>query len=346
MFNRPMKTISFIENMRISWTVTARLILEATSLVVKINKDHQSLTSIPRVPDEIPVNTTHLNLKDNKIAAVNAGDLSDLTELQKLVLTGNPITSFHHDALLSNTKLMQLFLDGTELTDPPQLSGAKDSVQELRIVKADLTEIPDNYFFGIPEMRKIYLGKNKLTTAKFGQADKLLRIELQENLLTTMPEFRATLQQLTHLLLQKNSITNIENDYFSRTPNLQYLSLEFNKIVSLINLCPNSVLTTMRLKNNCLAVFPNLTCSSQTLEIINLDFNALNFSKVYYEEFTFGRNFPQESHIFSNVYSLKMSENDINEFSADFFDGFPNLETFDCTGCTLKVFPNVSTLSK
>ncbi len=338
--------ISFIDNPWISWTVTTCLILKATSSVVTINKNHQSLTRIPDVPDEIPANTTHLHLRNNKITSVNAGDLSDLTDLKELVLTDNPITSFHHDALLSNTKLIQLFLDNTKLTSPPLLSGARNSLKQLRIDLANLTHIPDDYFIDIPDMHRIYLGMNKLTQMTFGQADRLVRIELQENLLTTMPELTSVLPALTHLLLQKNLITKVENDFFSRTPNLQYLSLEFNKIVSPINICPNSVLTTMKLSNNYLAVFPIVTCSSQTLQIINLEFNELNYTKVYYKDFTYGRNSTQESHIFLNVYLLKMSENDINEFSADFFEGFPNLETFDCASCKLKVFPNINSLSK
>ena len=308
------------------------------------SRNNEGLTS---VPTDIPNTVTHLHLMKNGITSIGEWDFIHLDELRELALTDNPISSFHDDALWLNEKLVNLFLNKTALTTPPKLWDAKDVLQFLRIDYAELNSIPDDYFISMPEIQKIYLHKNQLSQVRFGQLDKLWYINLHQNQLTVMPELTTTLPSLTHLYLHKNSIVNVDNDYFTKTPKLEILYLEYNNVlVSPINLCPVSQLRQLRLRNNKLSEFPNVTCSSTTLEYIDLFSNDINRPVVYYEDFTYGRNSEQAKVTFPNVYFLRLGQNNIDEFSADFFEGFPNLKKLECQTCRLEVFPNVSTLNK
>ncbi len=327
-----------------SFTAILCSFLHGTSEYEMCNRNNQGLTS---VPTDIPHTVTHLHLKNNEITSIGSLDFFNLDELRELALTDNPISSFENDALWQNTKLVHLFLNNTALTTPPPLWDAKDVLRVLRINNAELNSIPDDYLINMPELRTLYLYSNKLTQVRLGQMDKLWYIHLYHNQLTAMPELTTTLPSLTHLYLHRNVIANVDDNYFSKTPKLEILYLEYNNVlVSPINLCPLSKLKQLRLRNNKLSEFPNVTCSSETLEYIDLFSNDINRPVVYYEDFTFGRNSERVKMTFPNVHFLRLGMNNIDEFSPDFFEGFPNLKTLECQHCKLEVFPNISNLNK
>ncbi len=332
----------FIKNKWTFFTAITYTFLQLSSEM--FNRYNQGLTSIPT---DIPNTTTHLHLKKNEITSIGSSDLSHLTELEELALSNNPISSFADDALSRNEKLKYLFLNKSYLTTPPNLWQAKNSLRALRIDDAKLDSTPEDYFTNMTEMRTIHLNGNKLTQVRLGQMDKLSYINLRDNKLTAMPELTTPIPGLTNLYLHHNSIVNLDNNYFSKTPHLRILNLEHNKIlVSPVNICPLSGLKELKLRNNKLTEFPNVTCSSETLEYIDLFSNNINHPVVYYEDFTSGRNSAQEKITFPNVHFLRLGLNNIDEFSADFFEGFPNLKKLECQKCRLKVFPNVSNMNR
>ncbi len=333
----------FLKNKWTFFTAITCTFLQGTSSEM-FNGNDEGLTSFPT---DIPATTTHLHLKKNMITSIGSSDLSHLTELEELALSNNPISSFDNDALSHNEQLKNLFLNKTSLTTPPALWRAKNSLQFLKIDEAKLENIPEDYFIDMPEIRRVYLQKNKLTQVKFGYVDKLWDVHLQHNKLTVMPELTTPLAGLTNLYLHHNSIVNIDDNYFSNTLQLRVLNLEHNKVlVSPVNICPLSGLKELKLRNNKLTEFPNVTCSSETLEYIDLYSNNINRPVIYYEDFTFGRKSAQDKITFPNVHFLRLGQNNIDEFSADFFEGFPNLKRLECQHCKLEVFPNVSTLNK
>ncbi len=90
---------------------------------------------------------------------------------------------------------------------------------------------------------------------------------------------------------------------------------------------------------------PNLTHCSDTLQHLDLYDTELVYPDLYHEDFTLGRNFTNESNIFHNLVYLRLSRNDLTKLSYTFFDGFPNLKTFDCEFSGLTEFPDLSRLS-
>ncbi len=391
------------------------------------------------VPDDIPSDTTHLHLINNAITEIFETDFAHLDELLELALGGNPIIAIHVNAFMNNNKMTHLYLNYTQLTAPPELSGAIHSLQHFRMNNAKIKNISDDYFSHMSSLHMIVLDSNELSAITIGNLPNLRYICIRYNMLSTMPELRAVLPKLTHMYLHHNQIVNISHAYFNNTPVLVILHMDHNLLTSLPNFEPvlgsiryiyirnnhitsqnteqitampqlydillsNNKLTNitigksdtlwrMYVQNNQLTemptlthplpalthlyassnehlshipleyfnktpelthlwlfynnlyTIPNLTYCSDTLEHLDLYDTELVYSNLHYEDFTLGRNFTNESHIFNNLKYLRLSQNDITKFSSDFFDGFPNLKTFDCEYIGLTEFPDISRLS-
>ncbi len=375
----------------------------------------------------------------NNITEISDTDFAHLSELLEIILSGNPITRIHHQAFLNNTKLTHLYLDYTELMAPPELSGAKYSLQYLSVDNSKIKNVSGHYFSNISSLQSIIFDYNELSSVTIGNLEQLENISISNNVLTTMPNLLVVLPKLTHIYIESNQIGNISHAYFNNTPNLVYLDIDRNLLTVLPNLEPvlssiqdihmrhnditsenvdqiarlpalrnihlggnkltnitfgesdnlrwmyiysnhltkmptlthtlpalkhihvgsnehlsyihpeyfnkTPALTHLFLYHTNMHTVPNLTYCSDTLKYLDLYSTDLVYPELHYEDFTLGRNFKDESHIFHNLEYLRLSYNDITKFSPRFFDGFPNLQKLECGECGLTEFPNISRLS-
>ncbi len=131
-----------------------------------------------------------------------------------------------------------LYLDSTQLTAPPDLSGAQDSLKYLSIKDAKITSISDDYFTNMNSLETIILDDNDISRVTIGNLPSLKLIYLRNNLLDSMPKLNFLLPQLTDMHLEKNKIANISEAYFNNTPVICRLFMERNKLTTITNFQP------------------------------------------------------------------------------------------------------------
>ncbi|XP_063147945.1 extracellular matrix protein 2 isoform X2 [Candoia aspera] len=141
----------------------------------------------------------------------------------------------------------------------------------------DITEIPDGAFNGMPNLERIDLRKNKITSSSIGpQAFKnlknLQRLYMDGNALVHIPNgLPSTLEELK---ISENEIHAINEDSFQGLKKLVTLELESNKLseanVSPLAFQPLKSLSYLRLGRNQFRTIPQgLPCSIEELYLDN-----------------------------------------------------------------------------
>ncbi len=233
----------------------ATLILVILTHIVKcvISSQVYSRTeaNLTVVPIDIPLNTTHLHLMNNNITEIFETDFAHLSELLELSLGGNPLISIHANAFMNNSKMTHLYLNYTQITRPPDLSGARNSLVYLKVDNANIRNINDDYFTNVSNLDTIIMEYNELKAVKIGNIGEIKYIYFSNNLLTTMPELLAVLPKLLSMYLTNNQIANVSFTYFNNTPSLQRLFMDNNWLTSLPNFEPVLLcITHIYIRNN------------------------------------------------------------------------------------------------
>ena len=136
--------------------------------------------------------TGPLNLSDQSIAGLAAGDFAGLTRLENLYLHNNGLTSLPGGVFDGLTRLEVLFLSNNGLTSLS--SGDFDgltSVEVLTLDNNELTELPAGVFAGPTMLTLLTLHNNELEELPGGVFDELTRLKtlyLFNNDLATLPE--------------------------------------------------------------------------------------------------------------------------------------------------------------
>ncbi|XP_073693864.1 decorin [Garra rufa] len=102
---------------------------------------------LKNVPEKIPVDTTLLDLQNNKISEIKENDFKGLKSLQTLILVNNKITAIHAKAFSSLINLERLYLSKNLLKDVP--ANIPKSLQELRIHENQINKIKKSSFAGM-----------------------------------------------------------------------------------------------------------------------------------------------------------------------------------------------------
>ena len=208
-------------------------------------------------------------------------DLSGLTSLQQLNLTGNQLTGEIPDWLDSLTALTLVVLSGNQLEGSiPNLSGLT-SLQQLNLTGNQLTgAIPDS-LGSLTVLTQVALNENQLTGAipdSLGSLTALTRLFLNQNELTgAIPDSLGSLTALDLLNLSQNELTGEIPDSLGSLTALEFLDLSQNQLTgeipdSLDNL---SSLEQLDLRKNGLTgAIPDLR-NLTSLERLYLDENQL-----------------------------------------------------------------------
>ena len=157
---------------------------------------------------------TSLNLSDQNITALKAGDFDGLTSLNSLALYRNNLSGLPVDLFSGLSSLSRLDLGNNELSSlPADLFPELSSLEWLSLSFNQLSSLPTGVFSGLSSLRTLNLSYNKLSNLPVGIFSQL--------------------SSLNTLNLSSNQLTDLSTDLFSGLPSLNWLSLSFNKLSSL-----------------------------------------------------------------------------------------------------------------
>ena len=157
---------------------------------------------------------TNLNLSDQNIAALNAGDFDGLSSLNSLALYKNTLTSLPADIFSGLSSLNRLDLGSNRLSGlPADIFSELSSLNWLSLSFNQLSSLPADAFSGLSSLNTLNLSYNKLSSLS--------------------ADIFSGLSSLNTLNLSSNQLSSLSADIFSELSSLNWLSLSFNQLSSL-----------------------------------------------------------------------------------------------------------------
>ena len=177
-----------------------------------------------------------MDLNEQSIKSLKAGDFSGLSSLTRLELLENQLASLPDDVFVGLPKLLVLLLGANRLTElrSAHLNGLP-SVTLLDLHGNSLASLPADLFGGLPALRSVQLGLNDLTSLPdglFSGLSSLAYVELGSNALSTLRNHTFEGLDLAILGLAGNRLGSLPSDVFNGLP-LEFLSLNNNDLTGL-----------------------------------------------------------------------------------------------------------------
>ena len=223
-----------------------------------------------------------LDLQNDGITALAAGDFDELTALGQLWLYGNSLDTLPAGVFDELTKLWQLYLYDNSLdTLPAGVFDNNTALTTLRLGNNDLT-VPAGVFDELTALEYLSLSYNSLSTLPAGVFDELTSLtylNLRYNSLSTLPAgVFDNNTALTELDLSNNSLTTLPAGVFDNNTALTELDLGNNSLSTLpAGVFDNTALTTLWLYNNSLSTLPAGVFDNNTaLTTLGLSYNSLS----------------------------------------------------------------------
>ncbi|KAM8883799.1 decorin isoform 1-T2 [Synchiropus picturatus] len=231
------------------------------------------------VPEDIPADTTLLDLQNNKITEIKENDFKNLKGLHALILVNNKISSIHAKALSPLTKLQRLYLSKNMLKEMP--ANMPKSLQELRIHENEITKIKKVSFQGMAHVIVMELGSNPFKSAgieagAFADLKRVSYIRIADTGITEIP--KGLPSSLSELHLDGNKITKVTAESLKGLKNLAKLGLGNNDISSVENGTLANVphLRELHLDNNGLTSVPPGLPDHKYIQVVYLHANKIS----------------------------------------------------------------------
>ena len=168
---------------------------------------------------------------------LKAIDLSNLPELEVVVLSGNKISSVDltHNPKLKGFHGEKMALTSLDLSKCPELTLIQCSqnydlktvdlsmLPNLEVFKADLIGLKSIDVSHNPKLKQLHLGGNKLTTLDLSKNPLLEELNLNNNKKLSSLDFLSTLPELKMLTIKKTNLT-VDPD-FSKNTKLEYINM-------------------------------------------------------------------------------------------------------------------------
>jgi hypothetical protein len=166
-----------------------------------------------------------------------------------------------------------LDLSGLRLRRLPPFPAGLRSIRSLNLSGNHLQDLPPE-IWKLEGLRHLDLGNSGLAglPEEVGNLKQLRVLDLSENDLTGLPRALGGCVRLRELFLYHNQIAGLHG---ITLPDLRYLDLSTNQLVSVDELALSTRLTWLDLSNNKLNMLPPGFSSLQELEYANLSSNAL-----------------------------------------------------------------------
>lgn len=134
---------------------------------------------LQKIPKDIPQTTTTLDLRFNRIKAVNRDDLENVTRLKILLLNNNEIETIDDFALVNLRQLHTLHLNRNKLQKLTEntLAGA-ENLQNLFLNNNSITHVDVQAFkHSTTTLKRLYLNHNGLRTIPYESLSNLKNLE-------------------------------------------------------------------------------------------------------------------------------------------------------------------------
>lgn len=230
------------------------------------------------VPEDIPDDTSLLDLQNNKITEIKENDFKNLKGLHALILVNNQITVIHAKALNPLSKLQRLYLSKNMLKDVP--NNMPKSLQELRIHENQISKFKKASFQGMSSMIVMELGSNPLKSAgvepnAFVDLKRVSYIRIADTNITEIP--KGLPSSLSELHLDGNKISKVTSENLKGLKHLAKLGLSNNEISSVENGSLANVphLRELHLDNNALTSVPGGLPDHKYIQVVYLHSNKI-----------------------------------------------------------------------
>ncbi|KAI9543184.1 hypothetical protein NQZ68_014115 [Dissostichus eleginoides] len=231
------------------------------------------------VPEDIPSDTTLLDLQNNKITEIKENDFKNLKGLHALILVNNKISTIHPKAFSPLSKLQRLYLSKNILKDMP--ANMPKSLQELRIHENEISKIKKATFQGMSHVIVMELGSNPLKSAgieanAFSDLKRVSYIRIADTEITEIP--KGLPSSLSELHLDGNKISKVTAGNLQGLKNLAKLGLSYNEISSVENGTLANVphLRELHLDNNALTTVPAGLSDHKYIQVVYLHANKIS----------------------------------------------------------------------
>ncbi|XP_070568597.1 relaxin receptor 2-like [Ptychodera flava] len=223
---------------------------------IHIDCSDRNLTAVPQ---NIPDNTTEIDLSQNSIETIGKADFAGLFMVKNLLLSKNSIREIEEGSFDDLRDLLILSLDRNKLTSlPASVFETVTNLRELSLELNDISNIPDTVFQNLGHLEELDLSGNEIRLlGKNLLRNQVTLKKLQINWNRPMEiEFGAfdNTVNLNTLRLIDNGISHIRSGIFRNLNKLTKLDLERNFILSIkkYDLQGLHNLSSLQLRNNSL----------------------------------------------------------------------------------------------
>ena len=289
---------------------------------------------------------TSLNLSNESITSLNAGDFSGLSSLTSLWLNANDLTALPDRIFDNLNTLRNLNLQQNELRSLP--AGIFDNLNALTtliLAENGLSSLPAGIFDNLNALTTLRLDWTALTTLPAGIFDNLnalTELRLYNSQLSTLPAgLFDNLNALRNLNLERNELGSLPAGIFDNLNALTTLNLNYNQLSSLpadifdeLTALSYLFLDSNQLSSLPAGIFDNLN----TLRYLNLQSNQLS---------------SLPAGIFDNLNTLTrlyLYSNQLSSLPAGLFDNLTALPSINLSRNQLSslpagIFDNLNTLT-
>ncbi|KAE9415552.1 hypothetical protein Angca_002700, partial [Angiostrongylus cantonensis] len=184
----------------------------------------------------LPYSISILELKNNLLTEIPYLALKDKTALQVLDLDGNNISSLQYNSEVSFKTELNLVLRNNNIRSLSATSFKSfRKFKELDISYNQISSVHRSAFESISHIKALDLSYNSIAYIERGTfknlAKNLERLNLEGNIFHALPEALGDLWNLTHLNLNGNKLTRLDNKILDGLKNgLLELSLAYNRL--------------------------------------------------------------------------------------------------------------------
>ncbi|ELU08135.1 hypothetical protein CAPTEDRAFT_71429, partial [Capitella teleta] len=206
-------------------------------------------------------------INNNEIKNISRMDIANLTRLFKIELSGNQISSIE-TSCFKGTTLRWISLNNNKLTDFPDFSEVKDTIEEVYINNNEIKNISRMDIANLTRLFKIDLSHNQISSIETScfKGTTLRWISLNNNKLTDFPDFSKVRDTIEEVYINNNEIKNISRMDIANLTSLFKIDLSYNQISSIETSCfKGTILRWISLNNNKLTDFPDFSKVKDTI---------------------------------------------------------------------------------
>ncbi|XP_016330698.1 leucine-rich repeat and transmembrane domain-containing protein 2-like isoform X1 [Sinocyclocheilus anshuiensis] len=205
--------------------------------------DLNQLESLDSILEQLPFDTSYLNLSNNNFTTVEPGSFSNFSGLLYLDLSRNLLSSINAGCFSNLSRLLHLDLSRNLLSSVFSSSFSHlNNLEVLDLSENLLVRLPVNLFSDLGSLTELALRDNRLKELnpdQFKGLTEIRRLDLSLNSLSSVPTHLLDgLQNLVWLSLMGNRLRTLQQTSLEPATALQHLLLEGNPWNCNCNLIP------------------------------------------------------------------------------------------------------------